>query len=687
MYLIFHFCYHFKLIDCKNPKCVTERVKMDKIVPYKSCPEWAWLRTWTIARASCLIGSRVLDIYAGIVKTTLDPEGDGVVQSMNSLACAPYHYWYNVKVPIYELIEWASTVEHYQLSICKTHNNDDLANSLLSPAGRTIHSPPSHAAYETEIQEALQSARQWRICLNRLWNLISASPRAEFDLPALMRAIMDTQTPQKFTHREKNLSSSTGLVGNLIDEEHDACTTDLCHFASIDSTRVVQLHKCADKTCGTVMFPVLTGTPPYVWSVSETDQAGLPKLAVKKEYMAISHVWSDGTGTGETAGRLNRCLFDYFREIAINEGHQAIWWDAISIPTERKARVAELKRMHENFRCAQVTVVHDSYATNYPWKEDGSPCIILALSPWFTRGWTALELMCSRKVKVVFQDPQDAQRQVLKDLDDEVLASHPAYCTRGHWIASTAIRRLRTRKFGSLTDLLSLLEVRSTSWPRDRIVIAALLCDLQIDTSVSNMQSDLTKQVILHFPKIDPTFLLHGHPTQESLGIFSWCPSTIFLGGKPFVAPDFTPAEWLSVSKDGTISGTFWARCIGSCGRSLIPATAHISARWKVQTALENEKHLLLIWPISSTQSRPKDPAILVTAIAIGSNLSDNDVVDCRREGIVLGGLAIEDQPPNFLFEIDIRLGRRDDKPSQEASELVRHCSSKDTTIRVKDFL
>jgi hypothetical protein len=32
---------------------------------------------------------------------------------------------------------------------------------------------------------------------------------------------------------------------------------------------------------------------------------------------------------------------------------------------------------------------------NFPWAEDGSPCLTLFLSPWFTRAWTALELALS----------------------------------------------------------------------------------------------------------------------------------------------------------------------------------------------------------------------------------------------------------------------------------------------------
>ncbi|KAI2773000.1 hypothetical protein DTO012A8_2209 [Penicillium roqueforti] len=34
----------------------------------------------------------------------------------------------------------------------------------------------------------------------------------------------------------------------------------------------------------------------------------------------------------------------------------------------------------------------------FPWRQDGTPAIGLVLSPWFTHGWTALELAMSNKV-------------------------------------------------------------------------------------------------------------------------------------------------------------------------------------------------------------------------------------------------------------------------------------------------
>jgi hypothetical protein len=101
----------------------------------------------------------------------------------------------------------------------------------------------------------------------------------------------------------------------------------------------------------------------------------------KDPYIAISHVWSDGTGVGvKTAGSVNSCLFDFFADLAKNLGCTAVWWDALSIPTEPKARSKAFNKMHANYANAKYTVVHDNYLLDFEWKDNGSPCLALALS-------------------------------------------------------------------------------------------------------------------------------------------------------------------------------------------------------------------------------------------------------------------------------------------------------------------
>src|SRR5205814_7153879 len=61
-----------------------------------------------------------------------------------------------------------------------------------------------------------------------------------------------------------------------------------------------------------------------------------------QKFMAISHVWSDGTGTGAwDEFKVNRCLYHFFRKIAREFGCEEIWWDTICIPN--------LNNMYRNY--------------------------------------------------------------------------------------------------------------------------------------------------------------------------------------------------------------------------------------------------------------------------------------------------------------------------------------------------
>lgn len=415
----------------------------------------------------------------------------------------------------------------------------------------------------------------------------------------------------------------------------------------------------------------------YIWAT--TKSSGLPCLTdPKNKYVAISHVWSDGTGADR--GTVHRCTFEFFQGIARDffpdDGGEALWWDSVSIPKDSPARENAIRNMHSNFSEAEFTIVHDRYLAKYPWVDDGSPCIALALSPWFTRGWTALELLVSPKVKVIFQDPDNSSKHVLKNLDTEVLASHPGTCSRGHWIASSAIRKLRNKNITSLSDLEQILDTRSTSWPRDRLIIASLLCDIKPNFKDPNMLSNITQSIVLKYPSIDPSTIMHGGCIEREDGIFSWCPQALFLNAKPRISKGLRN---LRVESDGTLSGTFRVRILDSKDlKHLQPFATHPSIHWKIQNALKRWQHCMLIWPEPIAfikRDGMSDPGILVTVMDLNRpNLPNaagvKSFIDCRMEGLVYGQAFPPEMNQQCLNEVeslstygtsrqvDIRLGK-----------------------------
>ena len=227
------------------------------------------------------------------------------------------------------------------------------------------------------IEEASRKIVELGFCQQRVWDVVRHSHDGETELVPLVHAL--EHLPQ------------------LRHKDHGSCTSQFCEHATLNFTSVTQLHQCLDpKDCKpttgkmfdqSLLVAVLnSSTVTTAWTLD-----GMSLVAQDMSYIAVSHVWSDGTGAGVwKVGQVNKCLWGFWVDIARRLGCDGVWWDTACIPQDKAARSKALNNLHHNYAVAKYTVVHDLYLAGIEWKNDGSPCIALVLSPWFTRGWTAL---------------------------------------------------------------------------------------------------------------------------------------------------------------------------------------------------------------------------------------------------------------------------------------------------------
>lgn len=582
---------------------------------------------------------------------------------------------------IYDMMEWIARSEigwHPDRSQRDLFYNEYLRNYR-----------PCEAVYENDFDKSIQRAKDLGICQNRLWNLLSGSPRQWHDLPGLVQ-MMDANggTHAQCFHHSEDFSlraqpASLAAVETPDDYHHQACTSDLCHIASMDSTRVVQRHKCPNlEACSLIRFVNATDdlSDDILWGCT-IEQPGnqdgdvvYKPIRVTGDYIAISHVWSDGTGAGiQGRGMVNACLFRYFFDIARGLSCNGIWWDAICIPVEPKARARAIRNMQTYYSSATHTVIHDEYLVRFPWKDDGTPCLALVLSPWFTRGWTAVELMVSRSVKVLFKDPDGGAAPIVKDLEKDVLANQ-CTCSLGHLIASSIIRSLRTAATAnrSLERLIQILKTRSNSRSRDRVVIAALLAGVKPDVDVVNMQTRVTQQTIASYPSVRGSVLIHGSPTITEHGPLSWCPSSIFYEGPTILSSDMDPWNQLRLMVDqetGALEGLFFATTLTTMRRHTAPFSTHPAVHRRLKSAwiqpddylvlscAPEQRYLLVVQPKSLRET----PTRAITCDWIGvivSNISESaadhqdfsQVIPDKR--ILIGASTMSDEyytAPEYL--------------------------------------
>jgi hypothetical protein len=126
----------------------------------------------------------------------------------------------------------------------------------------------------------------------------------------------------------------------------------------------------------------------------------------------------------------------------------------------------------------------------------------------------ALELLVSRKVKVLFAD------LVIKDLDGDILASPWFPGSSCRLLATSAIGQLR-QSVETLGKILLILGPHYVSMPRDKGIIASILRGVEIPINASRQQ--LYRNVLKHARNISSDNRFHGKETMAHPS-FSWCP-------------------------------------------------------------------------------------------------------------------------------------------------------------------
>lgn len=523
-----------QLRECRNSTCVARREELDDVMP--QCA-WARFREWIIMLLSCTLHLKNGETD---VKTTpfwvCELRLDRILRDFDRGSSWPLEQPCVDVMGIRSIFAWVlyTQVEGRFWGFIRDSTNQDEQSQSMQ------------ALYHAAASEAVDEAVAMGICPWRLENASRLSLRGEVDLPPIVQMV----------RQKEHLKIALG------NEKHGECTAHFCKISKLESTGVQQLHMCRGALCGEIEFSqgqlvhALNTGAPTIWSSGRNYRATGHTSLIDSEkiqespYVAISHVWSDGTGVGlKTPGIVNSCLFDYFADISERLGCKGIWWDTISIPEDSDARKKAILRMNSEYENAAFTVIHDSTLANFEWREDGSPCVALFLSDWFNRGWTAVEFCISRHVKILFKDPSSPNGPpLIKDLDKDVLPSAEHLCHLGVRSAQHIIAKFREfrhenerpsastrhpskiRRSALINDFKNLTDViatRTTSRKKDEMIIAGLLGLEELDKSLDS--AAITKQIIQRFAAHIPTSILfHKEPTICSSGPWSWCPSSLY---------------------------------------------------------------------------------------------------------------------------------------------------------------
>lgn len=538
MHRIFCSCRVSRIHECKNSTCMAFKDTLRDVIP--ACKSWAGIEQWALQVAACICSKWIKD--GGLVSSTqLISALPSAIISM----CKDYHGLHPTETQEYT-VEYSgrSAIEKVQLksSFVSYARSVDLSKVLVilswlqgivtgyyetiqEPIGSlsTVHE--RGRIFNDSIASAVEKGRQLQLCPHHIWAIAASLAGREFNLPALIPG------------------NKVSVPGH---KEHSSCTFDFCEESIKNSTVVVQMHECKDASnCSKITFQQdllhqhASQGNPTAWKL---DKSSL--LEEGQPFMAISHIWADGTGAGQgTPGGVNECLYQFFCQLADKFKCQGMWWDTICIPTDPKWRGKIMNNVHVNYAKAEVTLVHDLYLRSHEWADAESASFAILMSSWFTRGWTALELARSKRVKILFKSG------VVKDLDQDILAKPGAPCSSHRQVATTVIRNLR-KEITDLNGLLTSLSPRYTSWQRDKAIIAALLTRVDDDEITQRTVQGIYQSILVKIGTIFDGHLFHSSATM-SRG-FSWCPTSLLE--MPLAEGSPSP---LKISKNGDVVG-YW---------------------------------------------------------------------------------------------------------------------------------
>ncbi|KAL2872614.1 uncharacterized protein BJX67DRAFT_376414 [Aspergillus lucknowensis] len=273
------FCRQCEIRECKNEDCKARKARLRLVAPKGGCEEY---REWRTSVAFRHLANAALDCVRVIGSCA------------NNSRRIEYHVKDEAAIPMM-LAEVCNQV-YWMISVQADYG---IAPRELGSLGQEFM--PS-VAYTAVLERARGRLTRQKLCKKHVWNLVQSSERKEAELLDLSESI-------------RPLARKFKMKG------HELCAWSKCQLAHRNSTNTTQLHKCSTRhTCGEINLPMqLIGDAveqghPTAW---RPDGKGLCKES--EGYIAISHVWSDGTGAGgKRPGTVSTCLFDFFRNTATN---------------------------------------------------------------------------------------------------------------------------------------------------------------------------------------------------------------------------------------------------------------------------------------------------------------------------------------------------------------------------------
>jgi Heterokaryon incompatibility protein (HET) len=264
------------------------------------------------------------------------------------------------------------------------------------------------------------------------------------------------------------------------------------------------------------------------------------------QYIAISHVWSDGMGNPYMTA-LPKCQLARLKGYAqslkdprfglgnANDTEVLIWLDTLCCPVQPlKAKKLALHKMRKTYQEATLVLVVDNSLTCYKVDNPIEAACRILTSPHERRLWTLQEIALPKALCWQFSNISIGARELYETL--LVVMQNPLFRGFGHDLVMDTIKhqkfllspRANGDKYLILSDLESALAFRGVSYPADEALCLGTLLSLPekdiLDAEEEHRMQKVWELFAKEYKGFPASLVFFRRPTQ---GSSSWAPSAM----------------------------------------------------------------------------------------------------------------------------------------------------------------
>ncbi|KAL8646053.1 MAG: hypothetical protein Q9226_007036 [Calogaya cf. arnoldii] len=370
-----------------------------------------------------------------------------------------------------------------------------------------------------------------------------------YDLRRLEVEIKDVSTLYYYSNLKAPRSS----------KDHSDCSKERCLMMLTNPATYKLSHRSGCEAC-----PLLSANLTDIERILRNDS--IPLIELEKdtgitvhdlshisEFVAISHVWAEGSGNVD-GNALQSCLLEDISELVEklpgdNRNQKYFWMDTLCVPVRpRELQTLALNKMRVPYERAKHVLVLDSHLRSLDSKKLSTTELFaqVSCSSWMRRLWTLQEGRLAENVWFQFADESVNVKTVFTNLSRQHIPSKV-----DHWLGLTIAMDLWMQIWGrgesvpdtsqvgfSLSQTSHSLRTRSVSVPTDEALCLINLMDMDL-TRVTTVAPAKRMEVFWRtFEKVPKSFLFSKANKMSDVGIH-WAPSSFmgFLSEKEWLGP------------------------------------------------------------------------------------------------------------------------------------------------------